>query len=161
MRRSKFFTLREASAFSHVARRQNKTIVLVGGCFDILHIGHIHFLQKAKQKGTFLLVLVESDQTVRKLKGKHRPYFTQLERSTMLAELQSVDKIILLEPLTTDKEYREIIQKIHPSIIALTEHDPNDKKKKRHAENIKAKIVIIPQVKMISTSHVANLLGIE
>ena len=63
-------------------------IVLVGGCFDILHLGHVVFLEKAKKEGDVLVVLLESDEKVRFLKGKGRPVHTQSERAEILSALK-------------------------------------------------------------------------
>lgn len=157
----KIITLNQAKKIASRAQSQSKIIVLVGGCFDILHIGHISFLREAKKRGDVLIILLESDEKVKQLKGKNRPYFTQKQRAQMLSELISIDFIINLLPIITDDEYRKIIQKIQPDIIAVTENDPQLYKKKTHAEKINARLVTIPQIKMFSTTRVASRLGIE
>jgi rfaE bifunctional protein nucleotidyltransferase chain/domain len=79
-----------------------RRIVLTGGCFDILHIGHVRFLSEAKRMGDYLVVLLESDKKVKDLKGKKRPVFIQEERAEMLSALGSVDLVVLL--LAMEKE---------------------------------------------------------
>lgn len=125
---------------------QNKQVVIAGGCFDLLHLGHIIFLQKAKQQGEVLVVLLESDETIQKLKGPMRPIHNQSVRAQILAELKSVDKVLMLPRLKSDQEYDEIIEKIKPSVIATTEGDKYDFHKKRQSEKYGAKLVYVTQL---------------
>jgi rfaE bifunctional protein nucleotidyltransferase chain/domain len=108
-----------------------KKLVIVGGCFDLLHLGHIVFLQKAKEQGEVLLVLLESDQTIQRLKGKNRPIHTQEVRAQILAELKSVDYVLNLPPIDSDQEYDRLLVALHPSVIATTQGDEYDYHKKR------------------------------
>ena len=71
-----------------------KKTVLVGGCFDILHYGHLRFLSQAKEKGEMLIVALESDTFIRKIKNK-KPIHTQEQRAEILAHLNLVDMIIV------------------------------------------------------------------
>lgn len=102
------------------ARKSGKTIVLVGGCFDILHAGHIEFLAKTKSLGNFLVILLESDARVRKLKGLGRPVNRQRKRGEALAILPFVDAVLLLPDFKTDHDYEILVKKIKPDIIAIT-----------------------------------------
>jgi D-beta-D-heptose 7-phosphate kinase/D-beta-D-heptose 1-phosphate adenosyltransferase len=96
-----------------VLSRGNKgRIVLTGGCFDILHIGHVRFFPEAKKMGDYLVVLLESDKNVKKLKGENRPVFIQKERAEMLSALGSVDLVVLLPMTRTDRDYLNL--KCHP-----------------------------------------------
>ncbi|HVZ12395.1 MAG TPA: adenylyltransferase/cytidyltransferase family protein [Patescibacteria group bacterium] len=101
----------------------NQTLVLVGGCFDILHAGHIEFLKKAKEKGDILLVLLESDEKIRKIKGNGRPINSQEDRATILANLSTVDYVYPLEYMEDDESYETLVKHIQPDIIAITEAD--------------------------------------
>jgi rfaE bifunctional protein nucleotidyltransferase chain/domain len=138
-----------------------KIKVLVGGCFDILHFGHISFLKKAKGLGDQLIVILESDKNVRKLKGELRPIHTQKQRKEMLESLRFVDRVICLPEMKTDKDYERLISKLLPHIIAVTENDPYLGKKKSQAKKTGAKIVIIPKTKAPSTSQIAKLINLE
>ena len=137
------------------------TTVLVGGCFDLLHFGHTQFLSAAKQLGDTLIVALESDENVRRMKGPLRPIHTQLQRQSMLLALRAVDKVICLPPMTTDQEYRDFILREHPDVIAVTEHDPILEKKRLHANAIGANLVVIPKVATPSTSQLTKLLALE
>ncbi len=132
-----------------------KKLVVVGGCFDLLHLGHIIFLQQAKAKGEILLVLLESDQTIKKLKGAMRPIHSQDVRAQILSELKSVDYVLKIPSFTLDKEYDELITQLNPSIIATTEGDEFAFHKKRQAQKIGAKMLYVtPAINDHSTSKI-------
>lgn len=119
---------------------KNQKVVLVGGCFDLLHFGHHTFLQNAKNEGDILLVALESDEHIKHKKNR-QPIHTQQERAEILAALSYIDAIILLPYMSRDDEYRELVQNIKPSVIAVTAGDPHKGKKAHHAQNIGAEIV--------------------
>lgn len=138
----KVTTLEEATEISKKLRSQGKTIVLVGGCFDILHGGHLTFLENAKAQGDVLLVALESDENVRRLKGKNRPINNQQNRATNLASLDVVDFVILLPRLISNKGYFAMTKKISPDIIAITEGDPKQTEKEIQAKAVGGKVVV-------------------
>ena len=135
--------------------------VLVGGCFDILHFGHITFLTRAKSMGTHLIVALESDENVRHSKGDNRPIHTQHQRASMLRALNVVDEVIELPPMHTDSEYNNLVEHIRPNIIAITEGDPIKQKKAVQATSVSAKLIEIPKIHTPSTSQLAKLLNLE
>lgn len=92
---------------------QNKKIVFTNGCFDIIHLGHIDYLSKAKDLGDILLIGLNTDDSVKRLKGKNRPIKTQFERSVLLASLQFVNGVILFDE---DTPY-DLIKKVKPNIL--------------------------------------------
>jgi D-beta-D-heptose 7-phosphate kinase/D-beta-D-heptose 1-phosphate adenosyltransferase len=136
-------------------------IVLTGGSFDILHIGHVKFLSEAKGEGDYLIILLESDQKVKKLKGSNRPVFIQRERAEMLAALGSVDLVVLLRMIEDDADYLNLMTKIKPDIIAVTENDPLIENKRRQAKEVGGELKIISLTKTFSTSKLAKILGVE
>jgi FAD synthetase len=136
-------------------------IVLTGGCFDILHIGHVKFLSEAKRMGDYLVVLLESDNKVKKLKGEKRPVFIQKERAEMLSALESVDLIVLLPAIENDSDYLNLVMKIKPDIIAVTENDPLIEKKRSQAKEVGGKLRVISLTKTFSTSKLAKILGVD
>jgi rfaE bifunctional protein nucleotidyltransferase chain/domain len=89
------------------------TLVFTNGCFDLLHPGHVHYLQQAKDLGTTLVVGLNSDQSVRRLKGPDRPVHTEQARAYVLAGLSCVDHIFVFGQ---DTPY-ELIQAIRPQIL--------------------------------------------
>lgn len=132
-------------------------LVLAGGCFDVLHPGHVIFLEKAKKAGDRLLVLLESDEKIKKLKGERRPVHTQKERARILSALEFVDYIVCLPFMEKEFEYDELISKIKPNIIAATKGDRGIIHKKRIAEKVGAKLVFV--TKIIGQYSTSKILG--
>lgn len=127
---------------SKITLPDNKKIVLVGGCFDILHFGHIQFLQKAKEAGDYLIVALEPDERI--INGKHRtPTHTQAERAYNLTALTCVDKVLMLPVLTGFEDYNNLVRIIQPAIIAITDNDPQLENKTKQADLINAECIIV------------------
>lgn len=139
----------------------DKKIVIVGGCFDILHIGHISFLTKAKEQGEILIVLLESDESIRKRKGENRPIHIQKERAAVLTALRMVDQVILLPEMSQNSDYDELIKTIHPSVIVTTEGDNGLVHKKRQSKLVQAQLLEVPFLKRKSTTQILELLSQE
>lgn len=153
---------KEAIKISKEIRDKNKSIVLVGGCFDILHIGHVKFLESAKNLGDILFVLLENDQNVKKLKGVNRPINSQTERAQVLEALKFVDYIILLPNMKNDNDYDKLISRLKPVIIATIESDLLIKHKNRQAKIVGGKVIqVISRLKNKSTSRLARLIEKE
>jgi len=93
--------------------RRNKTIVFTNGCFDILHVGHITLLKKARALGDKLIVGVNTDASIRRIKGEKRPIVSENERTHILAALESVDYIVLFDENTP----LELIKTLKPDIL--------------------------------------------
>lgn len=94
-------------------QNQKKKIIFTNGCFDILHVGHVSYLKEAKKLGDYLIVGLNSDQSVKNLKGPTRPYNNQNDRLLVLSELKSVDLVVVFDETTPLK----LIQEISPSIL--------------------------------------------
>ncbi len=142
-------------------REKKGKIVLAGGCFDILHIGHVRFLSEAKKMGNYLVVLLENDKKVKKLKGKNRPIFAQELRAEVISALNCVDLVVLLPMMGNDGDYLNLVTKIKPDIIAATENDPHIEKKKRQAEKVGGELRLIPLVETLSSSTLAKIIGVN
>lgn len=136
--------------------KKEAKIVLAGGCFDILHPGHALFLEEAKKWGDILIVLLESDQKVKKLKGPNRPIHTQKMRAKVLAALRAVDYIITLPYMKSDTEYDKLLSKIKPDVIAVTSKDADTANHKRAAKLVGAKLVCV--TKKISNHSTSRIL---
>ena len=111
--RDKIMTLEEALPKLEEVKSQGKKVVFTNGCFDILHMGHIHYLEKSRQLGNYLIVGLNSDASVRALKGEGRPVKELASRSAVLAGLASVDMVITFEEDTP----LLLIQKVVPDIL--------------------------------------------
>jgi len=94
-------------------RSENKKIVFTNGCFDILHIGHARYLYAARELGEFLIVAVNSDRSVKTIKGPDRPVMNQAERSEMLAALECVDMVIIFD----EDNPLKVIKYLMPDIL--------------------------------------------
>ncbi len=141
---------------------QGKKIVVAGGCFDLLHIGHIMLLENAKAQGDILIVLLENDESIKRKKGINRPIHNQKERAHLLTALKAVDSVVLLKQGMSDKDYDDLLQKIKPSIIATTENDPYISHKKRQAEKIGAQVVMVNKyIPEVSTTKLLSILSSE
>ena len=116
--------------------------VLVGGCFDVLHVGHIRFLRAAKKKGNSLIIALENDDFIR-VKKKREPIYPQSERAEILTSLSSVDTVILLPFFQSDKEYMSLVKMICPAVIAVTHDDPYLIHKKKQADQVRGKVIIV------------------
>ncbi len=116
-------------------------VVLAGGCFDIIHPAHKKFLRLSKEQGKILVVLLESDENIKKIKGKDRPMNNQNARAENLSKLESIDYIILLKTPTSSDYYENIVKSIQPDIIAVTAGDKHLSKKNEQAEQVKGKVV--------------------
>lgn len=160
MNMNKIINLQKAINLSKKLKAEDKTLVITGGCFDILHIGHIKFLEKAKEQGDFLFILLESDENVRKLKGNNRPINSQEDRAQILAALSCVDFVVLLNEMKKNDDYDNLIYKINPNIIVTTKDDPQGIHNERQAKKIKAKVsYIIDRIENKSTSKLAKIIS--
>ncbi len=94
-------------------RAQNKKVVFTNGVFDILHAGHVDYISKAKEKGDVLIVGINSDTSVKRIKGELRPVVPQHERAFIIASLKPVDYAVIFEEDTP----AEIIDKLIPDVL--------------------------------------------
>lgn len=95
------------------SKAKNEKIVFTNGCFDILHVGHVDYLRRAKSLGNILIVGLNSDASVRRLKGKRKPLVTQKNRARVLQALEAVDFIVIFRDLTP----LDLIKNIKPDIL--------------------------------------------
>lgn len=146
-----------ATAISQKLRNEGKTIVLVGGCFDVLHSGHRQFLKKAKEQGDVLFVMLESDATIKQMKGENRPVNAQRTRARALAKIPLVDYIISLPSPMTHAQYDNLVFTLKPAIIATTTGDPYRMHKERQAKKMNARVVdVIERIPDLSTTKIVE-----
>ncbi len=134
-------------------KNANKSIVVTNGCFDIIHSGHIDIFRKSKKLGDNLFVLLNSDKSIRKIKGKDRPIIKQKDRIKVLRSIKYIDYIIVFNTKTAVNLYKKIKPKF------LTKGSQYLKKKIIGREIIEqnyGKIKLIKMIPKISTSIIVN-----
>ena len=93
-------------------KADRKKIVFTNGCFDLLHVGHIRYLAQAKRLGDFLIIGLNSDSSVKELKGENRPINSFEDRATLLSAIESVDLVIMFEEQTPENLIKDIVPDI-------------------------------------------------
>ncbi|MBP9719488.1 MAG: adenylyltransferase/cytidyltransferase family protein [Candidatus Levybacteria bacterium] len=156
---NKILNIDKAVQVSKVVRDTGGKLVLAGGCFDILHVGHIQFFERAKKFGDHLMLLIESDETVKRLKGVNRPINSQKNRARVLTALSTVDSVCLLPSISTNKAYESLVLRLKPAIIATTTGDLFQKQKEKQAKSVDGKVIRIKNLKDHSTTRIAQLLS--
>lgn len=111
--RKKILPLDEAIVTVARWKRQRKKVVFTNGCFDLLHPGHTRYLAEARKLGDRLVVAINSDRSVRTLKGRGRPIFPETERAEILSALAAVDCVTVFDQLTP----REVIARMLPDVL--------------------------------------------
>ena len=144
-------TMGQAKSFAQSLRQKGQKIIFTNGCFDILHAGHVKYLEAAKDLGDKLIVGINSDQSVKKLKGKNRPLNKLEHRAKVLASLRCVDAVVVFGDITPIK----LISAVKPNIL-VKGGDYKIKEIVGYEEVIKfgGKVMTIPLVKGISTTNI-------
>ena len=133
------------------AIRGKKKIVFTNGCFDIIHAGHCHYLARAKSLGDLLVVGLNSDSSVRRIKGPKRPVIPQEQRALVLDSLRPVDYVVIFEEDTPQR----LIEAIRPDILVKGGDWELDKIVGREfVESYGGKVVTIPFEHDVSTSKI-------
>ena len=130
-------------------KRQGKRVVFTNGCFDLLHPGHTRYLAEARKLGDALLVAVNSDRSVRALKGPGRPVLPERERAEILAALECVDYVTIFDDLTP----RSVIARMLPQVLVKgADWGPGEIVGREEVEAAGGRVVSIPVVRGFSTS---------
>ncbi len=130
-------------------RAEGKRVAFTNGCFDLLHIGHVRYLAEARAQGDVLIVGLNSDASVRRLKGLMRPIVPDRERAEMLAGLASVDYVVIFEEDTPD----EIIKIVRPDVhVKGGDRTPDDIPEAPLVRSLGGEVVIARQVNGRSTT---------
>ena len=106
------FLLKDNIEIINIIKAERKKIVFTNGCFDLLHVGHIRYLAQAKKLGDFLIIGLNSDSSVKELKGEDRPINSFEDRATLLAAIESVDLVIMFEEQTPENLIKDIVPDI-------------------------------------------------
>ena len=130
-----------------------KAVVFTNGCFDILHVGHIRYLEHAKSLGNYLVIGINSDDSVRKLKGPARPLNSEMDRAEVVAALQAVDYVTLF----TEDTPEEIIAELRPDIhVKGGDYRIEDLPEADVVHGYGGKVVILPFVDGKSTTSIVE-----
>ena len=131
-------------------RKRGKSIVFTNGCFDLLHYGHVKYLEEARAGGDILVVAVNSDASVRKIKGRKRPIVNERDRLKTVAALESVDYVVLFEEKTPIR----VIKTIKPDILVKgADWNRNDIVGGNYISSLGGRAVTIKLVKNRSTTN--------
>jgi len=151
----KIVSLEALPAWREAQRAAGRKVVVTNGCFDILHAGHVTYLEAAQQQGDLLLVGLNSDESVRQLKGPARPVNCEQDRALVLASMQSVDAVCIFRQASANN-FLKIAQ---PDIYVkggdyTVETIPQDER--RTVESLGGKIVFAPVVPGKSTTSIVK-----
>jgi D-glycero-beta-D-manno-heptose 1-phosphate adenylyltransferase len=135
-------------------RRGGERIILANGAFDLLHVGHVRYLGGAKALGGRLVVAINSDQSVRKLKGEGRPIMPEKERAEIVAALADVDAVVIFP----ECDVRAIIGEIHPDVQAKgTDYTPESVPERDAVTAYGGRVEIVGDAKNHSTSEIIRV----
>ncbi|HUK30156.1 MAG TPA: adenylyltransferase/cytidyltransferase family protein [Candidatus Acidoferrum sp.] len=140
-----------------VDRKKGERIVLTNGCFDILHVGHTRYLSGAKAEGDILVVAVNSDAGVRKLKGAGRPVLPEQERAELVAALADVDYVLIFD----EPNVEALLEVLRPDVHAKgTDYTPETVPERDVAKKLGIRVAIVGDPKRHSTKDLlARLAG--
>ncbi|QDR82047.1 D-glycero-beta-D-manno-heptose 1-phosphate adenylyltransferase [Sporomusa termitida] len=128
-----------------------KIIVFTNGCFDILHAGHVRYLNGARALGDCLIVGLNSDESVRRLKGPTRPVNDQQDRAEVLAALRAVDYVVVFPETTAEN----IVAAVQPAVYAKGgDYSVKDLPESHIVESYGGRVVLIPEVAGRSSSNI-------
>lgn len=144
-------SLDESKLIAADARRLGKKVVLTNGCFDLLHRGHLHLLQAAKNCGDFLIVAINSDKSVKEIKGPGRPVLADTDRAELIAAMEMVDCVLLFD----EPDPYLVIERLRPDV--LVKGGDWSKKDIIGADIVEGnggRVVVVPYLKGYSTSQI-------
>ncbi|KKQ52961.1 MAG: Bifunctional protein HldE [Candidatus Woesebacteria bacterium GW2011_GWB1_39_10b] len=161
---NKIKSLDQVASIVNVIRKKGKTIGLITGCFDILHIGHIEFLREAKEHCDILIVGLDNDKTIKLSKGGSRPIYNLKQRSKVMSELISVDYVFSIETVYSfsaneaSSVLTKVTEKINPNFLFTNPlSDKFWKEKKFRAKSLGARLINIKKEISSSTSIIEKL----
>lgn len=148
---NRLLDIEEMDDYVKELRKDKKTIVFTNGCFDIVHLGHLQYLKQAKKLGDILIVGLNSDNSVKCLKGNNRPINSELDRAQFLLELEFIDAVIIFE----EKSPENLIEKIRPNILVKGgDYKVEDIVGREFAE----KTIVLPYKNGYSTTNIVNFI---
>ena len=137
------------------APRLKPRVVFTNGCFDVLHVGHLRYLQMAKLQGDILVVAINSDDSVRAIKGEKRPLVPEDERAEMLASLECVDYVMVFPELDPIQFLKELRPHIH---VKGGDYELSEVIEREAVESIGGEVRLMPGVAGKSTTNLIDLI---
>jgi D-glycero-beta-D-manno-heptose 1-phosphate adenylyltransferase len=151
MTAKKMFSLSEAVAWVEHLRHDGKTIVFTNGVFDILHPGHVRYLQDARREGDALIVGVNSDRSVKSIKGPGRPLNSEHERAEVVGALRCVDAVVIFD----EDDPQQLVGRLQPDVLVKGADWPADRIIGRDTVEARGgRVVRIPLAAGYSTSDI-------
>ena len=149
--KNKIFSIAELKKEVQKWKKNNDKIVFTNGCFDILHLGHIELLAKAADLGNKLIIAINSDASIKILKGEKRPILDEKSRSIIIASLEKVNAVIIFKESTP----LDVIKKINPDIIVKGgDYIKEDVIGKNYIEKYGGEVIIFPLSEGFSTTSI-------
>lgn len=147
----KIISRSQAEKFGSEMRENGKTLVFTNGCFDLVHPGHIDLLIRARSIGDALMVGLNTDSSIKRIKGKKRPIFDEHSRALMLAALEVVDRVVLFDEDTP----AELIGAVKPTVIVKGgDYTPDEVVGKEIVESAGGRVEIVPITMEFSSSEI-------
>lgn len=146
----------EVVALGERLRREGRRVAFANGCFDLLHVGHVRYLQGAREQGDVLVVGVNSDRTVSALKGPGRPLLPEDARAELVAALAVVDYVVIFDDLTAES----ILRELRPHVQCKgTDYSPETVPERRVMESLGGNVCIVGDPKDHSTRDILEEIG--
>lgn len=148
--KDKIVAIKKIILIAKKLKSENKKILTTNGVFDILHLGHVKYLEEAKKLGDVLIVGMNTDSSVKQVKGKERPINNENSRIGVLAGLESVDYVFLFN----EKDPRKWLSKIKPDIhVKAGDYKISQIVEREVVEKYGGKVVLVPMLKGYSTTN--------
>jgi rfaE bifunctional protein nucleotidyltransferase chain/domain len=142
----------------NAAREKGTCIVLANGCFDVLHVGHVRYLEAAKALGDLLVVGINSDEQTRRLKGEGRPLISQTQRAEIISAIQAVDFVTIFEEPTVE----QLLLALKPDIHAKgTDYTVESVPERDVVRSFRGRVAIVGDPKDHSSSEMIKKLAVS
>ena len=147
----KIKTVDQIAAIAAEAKKNDRSVVFTNGCFDLLHRGHVHILRQAKAAGDILIVGMNSDRSVKSIKGSARPILPETDRVELIAAMEMVDYVVLFD----EPDPYQLIAAIKPNVLAKGADWSADKIVGSDiVERNGGRVAVIPYLKGFSTTEI-------
>jgi D-beta-D-heptose 7-phosphate kinase/D-beta-D-heptose 1-phosphate adenosyltransferase len=150
---AKYKDLSELPALIKDLKNKEKQLILTNGCFDLLHTGHIMLFSASKKLGDILIVAIDDDESVKKLKGAGRPVLSASERCRILSALDAVDYVVVF----SSRELKKLIEIIQPDVLTKgSNYSSKEVFGRELVEKYGGRVELIPVTENISSSRIIN-----